>query len=208
MTPTGPITADSAETTDPTLLQRLSLIPSDETAWRQFIQRYGKKIHAFCVRWGLQGADAEEVTARVLLKLVKKLRNYRYDSRRSFRGYLHAVTRNSLRDYHHERTRAGLAVGADDRIALLLENQVAREELSDLLNRQFDLELMERALDSIRGEISERDWEVFRLLTLEGLPGEAVAKSWNLPTAHAYVIKGRVLKRIQQLLGEFEEERV
>ena len=52
----------------------------------EFMARYGPKIHAWCRRWGLQEADAQDVTQMVLLRLSVKVREFVYDPSRSFRG--------------------------------------------------------------------------------------------------------------------------
>lgn len=195
---------DTEDTTDPTLLTRLAVIPADDSAWRLFLQRYRHRIHDWCIRWGLRSADIDEVTSAVLLKLVKKLRIYQYDPQGSFRGYLRTVTQNSVRDYSRHRARTG-STGDGDRITTVLDNQIARDELSERLNREFDLELIEFAVQSVQDEFSARDWEVFRLMAFEGQSGDTVAVRCNIPLAYTYIIKGRVLKRFQQLLKELED---
>src|SRR5262249_47193788 len=75
----------SETSTSPTLLGRLQRDAADQEAWRQFVRRYGPRIYHWCRRWDLQEADAQDVTQNVLLKLVAKLRAFRYDPARSFR---------------------------------------------------------------------------------------------------------------------------
>jgi hypothetical protein len=49
-----------------TLLARLRDTPADQGAWGAFVARYGRKIYGWCRHWGLQEADAEDVTQVVL----------------------------------------------------------------------------------------------------------------------------------------------
>src|SRR5258706_14119590 len=94
----------SGSNTSPTLLGRLGK-GSDESAWEEFVDRYGRKIFAWCRQWRLQAADAEDVTQTVLLKLVDKLRSFAYDSGGSFRGWLRTLTEHALSDFVAERQR-------------------------------------------------------------------------------------------------------
>jgi RNA polymerase sigma-70 factor (ECF subfamily) len=56
--------ADDASSlrTSPTLLERVRSAPADQQAWDEFVERYGRKIYAWCRQWGLQETDAEDVT--------------------------------------------------------------------------------------------------------------------------------------------------
>ncbi len=48
--------------TNASLLVRLQQAPADQAAWAEFVRRYGARIHGWCRRWGLQEADAQEVS--------------------------------------------------------------------------------------------------------------------------------------------------
>ena len=52
-----------------TLLGRLRSTPKDPCAWAEFVEWYGQKIYVWCRSWGLQEADAQDVTQDVFLKL-------------------------------------------------------------------------------------------------------------------------------------------
>src|SRR6516162_1842099 len=94
-------TLDGRTMTDPqpssatriSLLFRLRQEPASQAAWNEFAARYGPQIGAWCRRWGLQEADAEDVTQSVLTLLSAKLRDFSYDPKRRFRAWLKTVTR-------------------------------------------------------------------------------------------------------------------
>ncbi len=63
-----------------TLLARLAQSGGpDQTAWEEFVQHYGAKIYRWCLRWGLQEADAHDVTQQVFLKLARRMATFCYD---------------------------------------------------------------------------------------------------------------------------------
>ena len=68
---------DTSLRTRTSLLLRLRQAPPDQDAWAEFVDRYGRQIHAWCRRWGLQEADAQDVTQTVLLRLASKLQTLR-----------------------------------------------------------------------------------------------------------------------------------
>ena len=61
---------------------------------------YGRLIHEWCRRCGLQEADAEDVTQEVLKKLYRNIGDFKYDrGKGTFLAWLKTVTRNAWRDF-------------------------------------------------------------------------------------------------------------
>src|SRR5262249_57394156 len=103
-----------------TLLARLGRDPTDQAAWAEFVEHYGRHIYRWCRQWGLQDADAEDVTQEILLKLARKLREFTYNPESSFRGWLKTVAHHAWRDFVDGRSRARPA--GDERIWELLQS--------------------------------------------------------------------------------------
>jgi RNA polymerase sigma factor (sigma-70 family) len=111
-----------------TLLKRLQHDQHDREAWREFVAQYSPMIFAWCRRWGLQEADAEDITQMVLLKLTQKMTDFAYDPRRSFRAWLKAVAHNTLCDFRRSNHRMSQGSG-DSELLRLLENAQAEDDL-------------------------------------------------------------------------------
>src|SRR6516164_10979265 len=90
------------------LLGRLRRDPANQEAWAEFVEHYGRKIYHWSLRWGLQEADAQDVTQNVLLKLAEKMRDFDYDPARSFRSWLKTLARYACSDFQESRARPGL----------------------------------------------------------------------------------------------------
>ena len=90
---------DSSLRTRGSLLLRLREEPDSQAAWAEFVERYGPLIYAWCRRWQLQPADAEDVTQTVLLKLATHLKTFVYDPARRFRGLLMTITHHAWSDF-------------------------------------------------------------------------------------------------------------
>jgi RNA polymerase sigma-70 factor (ECF subfamily) len=110
--------------TSTTLLVRLQQSPSDEAAWAEFVERYGQRIHGWCLNWGLQEADAQDVSQTVLLKLLKAVQDFRYDPEQKFRAWLKTVTHHAWRDL--VRVRRPIAGGGEGPIDECLRSLEAR----------------------------------------------------------------------------------
>src|SRR5215469_15022702 len=131
-----------------TLLGRLRRDPTNQAAWAEFVDHYGAKIYAWCRKWNLQEADAQDVTQNVLLKLAQKLREFTYDPSRSFRAWLKTLTHHAWSDYVEARRRPGQGSG-DSQTVVMLDSVEAREDLLRRLEEEFDRELLEEAMTGV-----------------------------------------------------------
>src|SRR6516164_1369001 len=123
------MTVDSSGArTSGTLLRRVRS-PLDQEAWNEFVELYGRKIYGWCRQWGLQEADAEDVTQDVLLRLASKLRAFAYDPSRSFRGWLRTLTHHAWSDFLQSRKLPGGGTG-DNQVTQALERVEARDDLT------------------------------------------------------------------------------
>src|SRR6516165_8622865 len=76
-----------ADTTNPTLLNRLGDW-RDHEAWVDFVTRYDPVIRLSCRRYRLSADAAEELCQRVWIDLARRMRTFRYDPGKTFRGWL------------------------------------------------------------------------------------------------------------------------
>jgi RNA polymerase sigma-70 factor (ECF subfamily) len=190
-------------TTRVALLARLRQDPTDQAAWDEFVERYGRHIYRWCRHWKLQDADAEDVTQDILVKLARKLRDFAYDPSRSFRGWLKTVAHHAWRDFEDSRRPAQAAAG-DRQVQELMLTLEAREDLVQKLEEAFDLELLEAAKVRVRLRVAPHTWEAFRLVALEGLPAAEVAARVHLQVAMVYVAKSKVQRLLQEEIRNLE----
>ena len=187
------------------LLIRLRQEPTDQRAWDEFAQRYGRLIGAWCQQWGLQAADADDVSQNVLLKLAHHLRSFVYDPGRRFRGFLRTVTHNACKDYLAS-TRRGVAAGADAEVHAVLDSAVAREDLAARLEEAFDLERLEMAQASVRQRVEPHTWEAFRLTALEGQSGAEAAALLHMQVGTVFKAKSKVQQMLREEIERLERE--
>lgn len=186
-----------------TLLGRLRLDPTNQTIWTEFVEHYGPKIFNWCRKWGLQEADAQDVTQNVLLKLADKIRTFQYDPARSFRAWLKTLTHHAWSDYLESQQRPGRGSG-DSRTVDMLHSVEARADLVQHLESEFDRELLEEAMARVRLRVAPQTWEAFRLTALEGLSGAEVSQRIAMQVAQVFVAKRRVLKMLSAEVAKLE----
>jgi RNA polymerase sigma-70 factor (ECF subfamily) len=186
-----------------TLLARLRSTSPDQAAWAEFVERYGRKIYGWCRHWGLQEADAEDVTQDVLFKLAEKMKTFAYDASGSFRAWLKTLTHHTWQDYVQGRHRAGAGLGGSE-VLNRLHQVEAREDLVQRLEAEFDRELLQRAEQVVKTRVQAHTWEAFRLLAVEGLSGAETAHRLGMKVATAFVARSKVQKMIQEEMRRLE----
>jgi RNA polymerase sigma-70 factor (ECF subfamily) len=189
--------------TRPTLLGRLRTRPNDESAWGEFVKKYEVKLVSWCRQWGLQEADARDVSQQILLKLSNAMRTFDYDPTRSFRAWLKTVAQHAWSDFVKGRERPGQGSG-DDEALCLLDTVPAREDLVRRLEEQYDLELFEEACARVRLRVQPQTWEAFALTALEGLSGAEAARRTGQQVSAVFVAKSRVEKMIREEVQRLE----
>jgi RNA polymerase sigma-70 factor (ECF subfamily) len=186
-----------------TLLDRICQNPADQATWNEFVARYSPRISGWCRRWGLQEADAQDVTQIVLLQLSTRMRRFAYDPSRSFRAWLKTLTKHAWSDFVADRQRVATDTG-DSRSMEALGSVEARQDLETCLEEAFDLELMELATHRVRARVDPRTWEAFRLTALDGLSGAEAAVRLGMQVGAVFKAKSNVKKHLQDEIRELE----
>jgi RNA polymerase sigma-70 factor (ECF subfamily) len=175
-------------------------------AWQTFAQVYGPLVYRYARRKGLQEADASDLTQDVLARVAQAIRRFEYDPKRGrFRDWLGTVTGHQLQRFWRRQDRqAALAVGTvgegeplDELPGVAPDGEWAA---------QFHLHLLGAALERVRPAYEERTWQAFEKVWLAGRPAAEVAAELGLTIDHVYVIKSRILKRLEEEVLHLAED--
>ena len=187
-----------------TLMLRVQQNPADPQAWDEFAQRYQPIIRAWCLRWGAQPSDADDVAQQVLLKLLGAMKKYRYDPTPGFRGWLKTVTHNAWLDFVASRRRTP---GQDpQRLASVADSSDAFADLEQQMQQAFERELLELAMRRVEPRVKPNTWEAFRLTSLENLSGVEAAERLQMQVSHVFVAKHRVMKLLEQEVRKLKHD--
>jgi RNA polymerase sigma-70 factor (ECF subfamily) len=186
------------------LLRRAILRESG--AWEKLVALYGPLVYDWCRTKGrLQACDAQNVAQEVFLRVSQKLGTFRRDrAEDSFRGWLFAIARNCWRD-HYRQGREQASGGSEgqkrfEQISASSSDETSREEAD-----QEEAALCRRAVELIRGEFSERDWQAFQMVVLDGRPVADVVQALNVSRNVVYLARSRILARLKAEFGELLE---
>jgi RNA polymerase sigma-70 factor (ECF subfamily) len=177
-----------------TLMMRVQQDPADPSAWYEFVQKYQPMIRVWCLKWGSQASDADDLAQQVLLKLTSAMKTYRIESCSSFRGWLKTVTHNAWIDFIRRPSTAQ----APDWIASLADSHDALEDLDRQMEQAYERELLELAMKRVEPRVKPSTWEAFRLTSLENLSGAEAAGRLGIPASNVFVAKHRVLRLLEE----------
>jgi RNA polymerase sigma factor (sigma-70 family) len=193
--------ADTAVDTRPTLLARLLDPQPDPSSWAEFVRCYRQQIHKWCRAWGLQDTDAEDVTQSVLVRLLRKLRRFRYDPARSFRGWLRTVTYRVCQDWRSEAAAQPIGTG-DTGVFRLLASAEAQDDLASRIEAEYAREMLNVAMLRVRRRVQPHTWAAFYQTAVEDRDAAEVAAELEVSLASLFVYRSRVRK---MLLDELDQ---
>jgi RNA polymerase sigma-70 factor (ECF subfamily) len=201
--------------TSKSLLEKLRVF-EDRRAWSQFLSLYLPMMQAWGRRVGLQTDDVEELTGRLLTKLVEALPQFDYDpDKGSFRGWLKTITHREISNLARERRRrlpGEVATGASAVFDMLFEHPGKVDELVDSLHERSEgmLRSMQDAVKEIEGEYQgeeRKSWEMFQRIFLSGQEIEPVAAEYGLSYHAAAMRVQRIKKKVRTRAMELALQR-
>lgn len=188
--PVHRVTQVNTPDTSASLLEQLRR-PDDPKAWARFVEIYTPLLYYWARRIGLQEADAADLVQEVLVLLFRKLPEFTYDRRRSFRNWLRTVLLNKWR----ETCRRLALVPFEDSAAL--DEIPAADDLAEFEETEYRRHVVQQALESLGGEFPRTTWRAFQEYVLAGRPAEDVAAELGVRVGTVYAAKSRVLSRLR-----------
>lgn len=182
--------------TSRTLLERVR-DPGDGAAWREFHDLYAPLLLQFARARGLAIDDAEEVRDDCLALLARKLQAFLYDRNKGgFKGWLFRIAQaratDALRRVRHPRLETG-------QVDAVRGREVEPEEAWE---RAWRVEHLRFALAKAEERVSERTYQAFQLLLIEGASVQDVCTRMGMAPDHVYKAKARALAAVRAILEQ------
>lgn len=180
--------------------------PDDETAWQDFVAIYRPVIYRIARKRGLQDADAQDLTQKVLVSIAGAIANWeRRDESVRFRHWLRRVARNAIVNTLTRKPQDA-ATGGTGVQNLLADHAADNEPLDREVTLEHRRELYFRAAAEVQAEVAPETWQVFQLAVVEDIPIEDVAERVGKSVGAAYACRGRVINRLRNAVQRLEEE--
>lgn len=210
---TQPIMAPLREDLIPTRYSLLSRLQNwdDQESWKDFFDTYWRLIYNAAISSGLNAAEAQDVVQETVICVAKDIEKFKRDrAKGSFKGWLRNLTRWRIRDQLRKRMP-----GAADKNALAEENepQIAPEEsvgaapatLEELWDKEWEENLFEAAVDRVKRQVKEEQFQVFDLYVMKKWPVEKVARTLGVSSGQVYLAKHRIGSLIKKEVQRLEK---
>ena len=173
---------------------------ADSAAWMDFCAIYEAAVYRIARKYGLQDADAREVSQEVLLRVSRRIGTFDASKSGRFRAWLSTVARNSTIDLIRSRRREKtLGHKGQDMFDELPANEIDMKTF--VIEEQR--EQFRWAAEAVRSCESEMNWQAFWRTSVDGLSGQAVAEQLGMSIGAVYVARCRTLAKIKKLIEPF-----
>ena len=187
------------------LLERIR--NGENSGWQRVVDLYSPLARHWCRRWGVQGADADDVLQEVFRAAAASIATFRRErDGDTFRGWLRSITRHRVLAFLRSRKERPEAAGGSEAQQRLQE--IAEPDAGDSNDpeeaEQFSI-LVRRAMAQLRGEFQPKSWQAFWRTAVDQQPSADVAAELGMTANAVRMAKSRVLHRLREELGDLVE---
>jgi RNA polymerase sigma factor (sigma-70 family) len=189
----------NAGTTNPTLLNRLGDW-RDHEAWIDFVTRYDPVIRLTCRQYRLSAENADEVSQKVWIDLARRMRTFRYDPGKTFRGWLRRLCQSRAIDLLRKRKADAVLWLEDQPVESLLQNAPAVVEAEEeaAAERPRLLHLADEVQNAVRQRVSEQTWQVFWNIAVLGQSVRETSGATGVSYYAAFATEKRVGRMLRE----------
>lgn len=131
------------------------IIEGDDSAFEELSARYLKVIYNFALRMTGNPQNAEDITQEVLIKVWRSIKSFKPE--KNFKTWLLSIARNATIDQLRKKKAYAFSDFTNDEGDNALAERLVSEEpeAPELLDRQFEIEELEKALAEINPQARE-----------------------------------------------------
>lgn len=188
---------------------RISLIEklqgNGPDAWSEVSRTYGPMMHRWLRSHRVSRQDSEDISQEVLIQLTGKIEQFQHNgSPGAFRSWMRRITLNVMRNFL--RARATKPMDQDEPVAKILElMEDPDSDLTHEFQRQHNLFVLQRLLDSLKSKFAAENLELFRRYCIAGEEPEDVASAMGVSKNAVYLAKFRIMRALKAAVANFDE---
>lgn len=174
---------------------------ADNGTWHEFFERYWQLIYRAARREGLNEGEAEDVVQEVILHVHRSVDTFRYDPKRSFKGWLLRTTHWRAVDQLRRRRR-------DEAPATDIHPpcESVPPDLESFWDQEWEQALLRAGLAWLKRQVPADHYQIFDLYFLKKRSVLDVARSLGVAPPTVYVVKHRLLSLLRPELKRLREQ--
>lgn len=181
----------------------------DQESWHDFFNTYWKLIYGVAIKAGLTDTEAQEVVQETVILVAKKMPEFKYDPAvGSFKSWLLHTTRWRIADQFRKRRRARGRAPAQTARTATIERVAdpAGFALDTVWDEEWEKNLMDVALETIKRQVSPRQYQIFDLYVLKQWPVQKVARLLAINAGQVYLAKNRIGGLVKKEIENLEKK--
>jgi RNA polymerase sigma factor (sigma-70 family) len=187
------------DTTSPTLIARVGDW-RDHDAWSDFVRRYDPAVRLYCRTFAFDSDTLDDLIQQIWIELARRLKTYRYDPSKTFRGWLSRVCRSRAIDVIRKR-KAGARPSSDLEELSILDVPAPHDAIADEPSDDDRPEILmyaEAIQARVKCRVDDRTWTAFWRIVVESEPVRETATAMELSYAAAFAAQKRVARMLQE----------
>jgi RNA polymerase sigma-70 factor (ECF subfamily) len=169
----------------------------DQDSWRDFFDTYWRFIYSVALKSGLTEAEAQDVVQETVISVARDIHKFKRDrTMGSFKGWLRNLTRWRIADQLRKRIHAGPKDDSktDEDVPRSVAEipDPAAETAESVWEEEWQMNLLNAALGTIRHAVKEEHYQIFDLYVLKQWPARTVADVLGVNVGLVYLVKYRL----------------
>jgi RNA polymerase sigma factor (sigma-70 family) len=169
-------------------------------AWDEFYRVYDVLVRRFAVARGVRGADVDDCVQDVWSEIAKRLVGFQITSEAGLRAWLFAVVRSRATDMFRRRKRRPLALLGDS-IQEGFEPAGREPDPSTQYDDAWQQAVLQTMVLKLEAEVSELNFEIFRLRSLEGVGVSEAAEIVGVTPNQIRYRHHRTMKKLKAIVA-------
>ena len=179
--------------------------PLNREAWEQFAMIYRPVIYRLARQKGLQDADAQDLSQRVLHAVSQSIGRWeKLDPPVKFRHWLRRVVRNAILNALSRKPQDG-ATGGSVALDLLNQHTDADQDSASQIEIEYRRELYLQAARLVQSDVNAQTWRAFELTVVDGIEVEEVARQLGKTPGNIYAARSRIMRRLRAAVLTLEQ---
>ncbi len=168
---------------------------------------YGPMIFRFVRSRGLQDADAADLVQEVLRRVGGSIERLEYAKEKGgFRAWLFTITRNCLNTFLKKKKRTNPVGNDTAQYAMLNQVPNETEELTELWEREYQRQLMSKAIEIVKPNTEPKTWAAFEMTAMQELTAEQAGEKIGMSRGAVYVARSRVTAKLRAEVERLMDE--
>lgn len=175
---------------------------SNRDSWDEFYNVYDVLIRRFIIARGVRGADVDDCLQQVWADIANRLTKFTITSEAGLRSWIFTLVRSRSTDMFRRKNReasVSLSKSIEDGF-----DPVSREQNpSTRYEQEFDAAVVETLVLKLQSEVSELNFEIFRLRSLEGVSVSDTATSVNVTPEQVRYRHHRTMQKLKAIAATY-----